>query len=170
MIFVNSMSDLFHEDIPLDFMRSVFEIMDRCPQHVFQLLTKRSDMLLQYATLLNWSSNIWMGVTVESEKLQSRINDLLHVPAAIKFLSLEPLLSPLPELSLTGIDWVIVGGESGPGARPIKEEWVLDIKAQCEASLTPFFFKQWGGVHKKSKGSLLEGRHYHQTPILTHSY
>ena len=163
-IFVNSMSDLFHEDIPFEFIQKVFNIMNRCPQHVFQLLTKRSDVLLKYAPMLDWSSNIWMGVTVESNKVQNRIPDLSFVPAAIKFLSLEPLLTPLPELQLDGINWVIVGGESGPGARPMKAAWVFDIKAQCEATNTPFFFKQWGGVNKKANGSMLDGHHYKQVP------
>ncbi len=166
-IFVNSMSDLFHEDVPLEYIQRVFQVMKSCPQHVFQLLTKRSDVLLQYASSLTWTPNIWMGVTVESTKVQHRINDLLLIPSKVKFLSLEPLLTPLFDLNLTGIDWVIVGGESGPGARSIKAEWVLDIKAQCETSQTPFFFKQWGGTHKKVNGSLIEGRHYHETPVNT---
>ncbi len=169
MIFVNSMSDLFHEDLPPEFLKRVFDVMNKCPQHVFQLLTKRSDILRQYAPLLNWTSNIWMGVTVENLKVQYRINDLIHVPSAVKFLSLEPLLTSLPDLNLNGIDWVIVGGESGPGARPMKAEWVYDIKTQCEASSTPFFFKQWGGVNKKAKGNMLDGKRYHQVPMMNTS-
>lgn len=164
-IFVNSMSDLFHEELPFEYVQRVFKIMNRCPQHMFQLLTKRSDILREYAPLLSWSSNIWMGVTVESDKVSGRIDDLSKVPSSVRFLSLEPLLTALPDLNLTCIDWVIVGGESGSGARPMKKAWVLDIKEQCDFQQVPFFFKQWGGVQKKTTGSLLDGHHYKAVPV-----
>jgi len=164
-IFVNSMSDLFHEELPFEYVQRVFKIMNRCPQHMFQLLTKRSDILREYAPLLSWSSNIWMGVTVESDKVSGRIDDLSKVPSSVRFLSLEPLLTALPDLNLTCIDWVIVGGESGSGARPMKKAWVLDIKEQCDFLQVPFFFKQWGGVQKKTTGSLLDGHHYKAVPV-----
>jgi len=132
MIFVNSMSDLFHENIPFDFIKAVFKVMNECPQHTFQVLTKRGYILEKYYTLLDWTPNIWMGVTIESDKVVRRIDSLRKVPAFIKFLSIEPLISAIPNLNLLDIDWVIVGGESGQKSRPIKEEWVLDIKNQCE--------------------------------------
>jgi protein gp37 len=132
MIFVNSMSDLFHKDMPFGFIKSVFKVMNECSHHTFQVLTKRGDILEKYYTLLDWTPNIWMGVTVESEKVVKRIDSLRKVPAFIKFLSMEPLISAIPNLNLLNIDWVIVGGESGPKSRPMKEEWVLDIKKQCE--------------------------------------
>jgi len=165
MIFVNSMSDLFHEEMPLEFIQKVFQVMNDCPQHVFQVLTKRADILSQYSTLLNWTPNIWMGVTVESQKYTERINFLRRTGAFVKFLSLEPLLSPLHELDLREIDWVIVGGESGSEARPIEKSWVIDIKEQCQHANIPFFFKQWGGFNKKATGSLLEGIHYKEMPV-----
>lgn len=170
MVFVNSMSDLFHDEIPFDFIKRVFEVMNDCPQHIFQILTKRSENLLKYAFALNWTPNIWMGVTVENEHNKHRINDLIKTPAHLKFLSLEPLLSPLDNLNLMDIDWVIVGGESGPGSRPIKEEWVIDIKTQCENQDIPFFFKQWGGINKKAKGNLLLGKKYMQMPNFNLTY
>lgn len=132
--------------------------------HQFQVLTKRSDRLLKLSSKLDWAQNIWMGVSVENEKYQFRIDDLRATGAAIKFLSIEPLLGPLPKLNLSGIDWVIVGGESGPGARPMKKEWVSEIRDQCAASEVAFFFKQWGGVNKKKAGRALDGRHYDEMP------
>ncbi|MBC8436006.1 MAG: phage Gp37/Gp68 family protein [Bacteroidetes bacterium] len=166
MVFVNSMSDLFHEGMPLEFIQQVFQVMNDCPQHVFQVLTKRTDILRQYSPLLNWSSNIWMGVTVEGSSYTDRIHDLQAVGAFIKFLSLEPLLTPLPDLDLLGIGWVIVGGESGNKVRPLKKEWVVDIRNQCQAAEVPFFFKQWGGRNKKAAGCLLDGMVYKEMPNL----
>jgi protein gp37 len=164
MIFVNSMSDLFHEDVPVDFICRVFEVMEEASWHRFQILTKRSARLAELASLLPWPENVWMGVTVESKELAWRIDDLRTVPAAIRFLSLEPLLGPVPGLDLTGIDWVIVGGESGPRARAMKPAWVLDVLHQCRQSGIPFFFKQWGGLNKKKAGRLLKGRQYSEMP------
>lgn len=166
MIFVNSMSDIFHENMPFDFIKAVFKVMNECPQHTFQILTKRADILEKYYTLLDWTPNIWMGVTVENDKVTKRIDSLRKVPAFVKFLSIEPLISAIPNLNLLNIDWVIVGGESGPKARPIKEEWVLDIKKQCDQKQIPFFFKQWGGKNKKASGKLLQGKIYCQMPEL----
>ena len=163
MIFVNSMSDLFHRDIPAPFIDEIFFTMNEARWHCFQVLTKRAGRLAQLAGRLKWTGNIWMGVTVETDAYVDRIDQLREVPAAVRFLSLEPLLGPLPNLDLTGIDWVIVGGESGPGARRIKEEWVTDIRNQCLASKTPFFFKQWGGVQKKTV-RLLEKRTWDEMP------
>lgn len=164
LIFVNSMSDLFHDDVPLDFIQRVFEVMGRADWHRFQILTKRSERLLAVQNQLAWPDNVWMGVSVENEAYQFRIDNLRHTGARVKFLSLEPLLGPLPSLDLTGIDWVIVGGESGPGARPMAAEWVLDIRQQCLRAGVPFFFKQWGGKNKKKNGRLLEGRTWEQMP------
>ncbi|HKK21374.1 MAG TPA: phage Gp37/Gp68 family protein [candidate division Zixibacteria bacterium] len=164
VIFVNSMSDLFHEKIEFTFVERIFDLMSRCPQHIFQILTKRSKRLKRLHTKLTWPPNVWMGVTVESATYQFRINDLRNSNAAVKFLSLEPLLGPLPKLDLSGIDWVIVGGESGPGARPMDEAWVLQIKRQCDRQKVPFFFKQWGGVNKKKSGRLLQGRTWDAMP------
>ena len=165
-IFVNSMSDLFHEDIPLEFILHVFDIMRRADWHCFQILTKRSERLLELSPQLPWKSNIWMGVTVESNNYTYRIKHLKQTGAAVKFLSLEPLLSPIPNLQLNEIDWVIVGGESGPNARPMYKEWVIDIKNQCQIGKIPFFFKQWGGINKKKAGRELEGRIWSETPSL----
>jgi protein gp37 len=164
MVFVNSMSDLFHEDVPLEFIRRVFDVMQRADWHRFQVLTKRSGRLAELAPLLPWPDNMWMGVTVESEQYVRRIDDLRTVPAALRFLSLEPLLGPLPALDLAGIDWAIVGGESGPGARPMAESWVLDIQRQCRVAGVPFFFKQWGGTNKKKAGRILAGRAWDEMP------
>lgn len=164
VIFVNSMSDLFHKDVPLAFIKKVFSVMNLADWHQYQVLTKRSERLLDLDKHLTWADNILMGVSVESGDNISRIDDLRKTGAKTKFLSIEPLLGPLPKLNLKGIDWVIVGGESGPGARPMDKEWVLDIKKQCVKSKTPFFFKQWGGVHKKRNGRLLEGRTWDQMP------
>jgi protein gp37 len=164
MIFVNSMSDLFHEKVPDDFIGRVFDIMNRASWHRFQILTKRSGRLSQMSPILPWADNIWMGVTVEDQKCAYRIDLLRKTSAKIKFLSMEPLLGSIPGLDLTGIDWVIVGGESGPRARPLNSEWVMDIKAKCQKSNIPFFFKQWGGTNKKKRGRLLEGRLWNQMP------
>lgn len=149
LIFVNSMSDLFHEDVPVDFIQKIFDVMRRASWHNFQILTKRSERLLKLSVDIDWPPNVWMGVSVESSKYKFRINHLRETKAKIKFLSLEPLLGPLPALNVSGIDWVIVGGESGPGARPIEERWVTDIRDQCLLAKVPFFFKQWGGANKK---------------------
>jgi protein gp37 len=166
MIFVNSMSDLFHEDVPTEFILRVFEVMNRADKHVYQALTKRSERLLELNPLLPWAENVWMGVTVENEAYTSRIDDLRQTGAMTKFLSLEPLLGPLPDLNLDGIDWVIVGGESGPGARPMEISWVVDIRDQCQEASVPFFFKQWGGVNKKRAGRVLEGRTWDAMPAV----
>lgn len=165
VIFVNSMSDLFHQNIPDEFIKRVFGVMNDCNRHIYQVLTKRSDNLKRLSSELLWSSNIWMGVSVENEKVLGRVDDLRDCGAAIKFLSLEPLIGPLPSLDLTGIDWVIVGGESGPGARPMREKWVQDILKKCAEFDVPFFFKQWGGVNKKKAGRLLNGQEYNEMPV-----
>ena len=165
-IFVNSMSDLFHEQVPARFIYSVFDVMRRADQHTYQILTKRSGRLLDLDPTLNWGPNVWMGVSVESERFYPRIDDLRRTRAAVKFLSLEPLLGPLPSMNLRGIDWVIVGGESGPGARPMQEAWVLEIRDQCRRADVPFFFKQWGGVLKKQTGRRLRGHTYDEMPRL----
>jgi protein gp37 len=164
IIFVNSMSDLFHEKIPFEFIRDVFQAMNDNKHHTFQILTKRSERLREMAPKLYWSENIWMGVTIESNGYVRRADDLREVNAAVRFLSLEPLLGPLPDLELDGIDWVIVGGESGPGARPMKEKWVLDIKQKCEKENIPFFFKQWGGMNRKKAGRQLLGKTWDNYP------
>lgn len=164
MIFVNSMSDLFHRDVPEDYIRRVFDVMRRASHHVFQVLTKRSQRLARLSPSLDWPPNVWMGVSVESAAYQFRIAHLRESQAAVKFLSLEPLLGPLPSLDLHGIDWVIVGGESGPGARVMQREWVLDIRDQCRAAGVAFFFKQWGGTNKKKAGRLLENRTWDEMP------
>lgn len=166
-IFANSMSDLFHRDVPQLFIDRVFAVMARAHWHTFQVLTKRSDRLLAMSPLLPWRPNIWMGVSVESQKYTSRIEDLHHTGAHVKFLSLEPLLGPLSRLDLRGIDWVIVGGESGPRARPMDPVWVFDIRDQCLSANVPFFFKQWGGTKKKRTGRLLEGRTWDEMPART---
>jgi protein gp37 len=163
-IFVNSMSDLFHKDIPLEFIRRAFDVMRRAHWHRFQVLTKRAERLAELSSELEWPENVWMGVSTESDNYCCRVDCLRKTGARIKFLSLEPLLSSLPSLDLTGIDWVIVGGESGPGARPVKEEWVLAIQCLCSKQGIPFFFKQWGGVNKKAAGRLLRGRTYDEMP------
>jgi len=168
-IFVNSMSDLFHKDIPVDFVLRIFNVMTRAYWHQFQILTKRSDHLLKLDPLLPWAPNIWMGVSVENEHYSFRIDHLRQTRAHIKFLSLEPLLGPLTNLNLSKIDWVIVGGESGPGARPMESEWVMEIRDQCLNAEVPFFFKQWGGVRKKRTGRELEGRTWDQMPMSIYS-
>jgi protein gp37 len=159
------MSDLFHEDIPLDFISRVFQTMVSCPQHIFQILTKRSERLQDIAHELPWASNIWMGVSVENEKVLQRVHHLSQVPARVRFLSCEPLIGPLDRLPLSHIHWVIVGGESGPGARIMRAEWVESILMQCNEHGVPFFFKQWGGVRKDRTGRLLHGRTYDEMPI-----
>ena len=164
MVFVNSMSDLFHEDVPEEFIQAVFDVMRRASWHRFQVLTKRSQRLREMDTRIDWPPNVWMGVTVENADYVSRVDDLRQTAAKVRYLSLEPLLGPIPDLDLTGIDWVIVGGESGPGARPMNEEWVLDLRDQCRQARVPFFFKQWGGVQKKRAGRLLKGRTWDQFP------
>jgi len=164
MVFVNSMSDLFHEDVPEAFIQRAFDVMRRARQHTFQVLTKRSDRLLAISPRLIWPDNVWMGVTVERSDYLHRVVHLRQTGAKTKFLSLEPLLGPLPDLDLTGIDWVIVGGESGPGARPMETEWVTAIRDQCIGAGVPFFFKQWGGTRKKRAGRLLQGRTWSQQP------
>ncbi len=163
-IFVNSMSDLFHEEVPVEYIKRIFDVMRRADWHRFQILTKRSERLAEIDASLEWAVNIWMGVSVESAEYLSRIDDLRGSRAHLKFLSLEPLLGPLPDLDLAGIDWVIVGGESGPRARPMNAEWVSDLRDQCQKMNVPFFFKQWGGVNKKRAGRLLDGRLWNQMP------
>jgi protein gp37 len=163
-IFVNSMSDLFHSGVPIAFIEQVFQVMKQAEQHTFQVLTKRPNRALELFDRLPWASNVWMGVTVESEAYLERIDQLRRIPSAIRFISLEPLLSSLPELNLQGIHWVIVGGESGQGARPMKKEWVLNIQEQCRTADVPFFFKQWGGIRKTATGSLLNGRFWKELP------
>lgn len=163
-IFVNSMSDLFHHDIPLEYIQRVFDVMRRADWHHFQVLTKRADRLLEVDRRIHWTRNIWMGVSVENRKCFSRIDSLRKTGAHIKFLSLEPLLEDLGEFDLTGIDWVIVGGESGPGARPMSSSWVRNLRDLCLAAQVPFFFKQWGGTRKKVNGRLLDGLTWDQMP------
>lgn len=165
LIFVNSMSDLFHKDVPLTYIQRVFDVMRRAYWHQFQVLTKRSERLLALNSEIDWPGNVWMGVSVETDKYTFRIDHLRQTRAKIKFLSLEPLLGPLPKMNLNRINWVIVGGESGPGARPIRQEWVLEIRDQCLHAEVPFFFKQWGGVNKKRNGRLLQGRTWDQLPV-----
>ncbi len=164
VVFVNSMSDLFHDDVPLAYIERVFATMRDCPHHTFQVLTKRSERLAELAPLLPWPKNVWMGVSVEDERVLSRVHDLRQVPAAVRFLSLEPLIGPLDALPLEGMHWVIVGGESGPRARPMEKEWVRSIFRQCRAARVPFFFKQWGGVRKDLAGRELHGRTYDEMP------
>lgn len=164
MIFVNSMSDLFHQDVPLEFIQQVFDVMRRAAWHTFQVLTKRSSRLFELDREICWPPNVWMGVSVENQDYTFRIDHLRQTGALVKFLSLEPLLGSLPNLNLRNIDWVIVGGESGPGARPMAQEWVIDVRDQCLAARVPFFFKQWGGVRKKRAGRLLQDRTWDQMP------
>ncbi len=163
-IFVNSMSDLFHKSVPVEFILRIFETMRRADWHLYQVLTKRSERLLELEAQLRWEPHVWMGVSVENRNFTYRIDHLRQTGASIKFLSLEPLLGPLPDLDLKGIDWVIVGGESGPGARPISADWVIEIREQCRQAQVPFFFKQWGGVHKSRAGRELEGRTWDEMP------
>lgn len=165
-VFVNSMSDLFHEDVPVEFIQRVFRVMNKNPQHVFQVLTKRPERTAALDSKLSWSENIWMGTSIEDERVAGRLEELRRVSARVRFLSLEPLLGPLENLRLRGIHWVIVGGESGPKARPMKPEWVESLKDQCLEADVPFFFKQWGGRNKKATGRLLEGQTWDQMPQL----
>jgi protein gp37 len=164
VVFVNSMSDLFHEEIPDDFIAGVFSSMRRARRHTFQILTKRGDRLAKLAPRLPWPENVWMGVSVEDGRVVDRISHLQKVPAAVRFLSLEPLIGPLDALPLVGIDWAIVGGESGPHARPMRREWVNSILQQCRAAGVAFFFKQWGGARKDLTGRKLNGRYYDEMP------
>lgn len=166
-IFVNSMSDLFHKDVPIDYIQRVFEVMRRAHWHRFQVLTKRAKRLSQVASELPWASNVWMGVSVEDAAQRHRIDALRNIGARVKFLSLEPLLGPLHDLDLSGIDWVIVGGESGPNARPVEAKWVIDLRDQCRRARVPFFFKQWGGRNKKKTGRVLQGRTWDQMPKIS---
>ena len=166
LVFVNSMSDLFHDAVPLSFIMMVFEVMNLNPQHTFQVLTKRGDRLAEVADRLTWTPNIWMGVSVEDDRVLDRIDGLRNTPAHVKFLSCEPLIGPLPGINLNGIDWVIVGGESGRQPRPMEEQWVLDIKRKCEQHRVDFFFKQWGGTNKNKAGRMLEGRTWDAMPVM----
>ena len=165
VIFVNSMSDLFHEEVSEEFIKRVFGVMSQAHWHTFQILTKRSQRLKDLSSALPWKPNMWMGVSVETEEYSFRIDDLRDTKAGIKFLSLEPLLGPLLSLDLKEIDWAIVGGESGPGARAMKKAWVVSIQKQCIRQGVPFFFKQWGGVNKKKAGRLLDGRTWDEMPF-----
>jgi protein gp37 len=166
-IFVNSMSDLFQEDVPIKFIQRTFDVMKRAYWHRFQILTKRSERLLDLSPQLTWTPNIWMGVSVENEDYTFRIDYLRKTEAKVKFLSLEPLLGPLHNLDLKKIDWVIVGGESGPGARPMLKSWVVDLCKQCQKTEVPFFFKQWGGRNKKKTGRILDGRTWDEMPVFS---
>jgi protein gp37 len=163
-IFLNSMSDLFHEKVSFSFISKVFRTMERTPWHTFQILTKRADRMAELAPRLGWPPNVWMGVSIETAEYLWRANHLREVPATVRFLSFEPLLGPLGTIELSGVHWVIVGGESGPGARPMDASWVREIRKQCRAEDVPFFFKQWGGVRKKSNGRLLDGRTWDEGP------
>jgi protein gp37 len=164
MVFVNSMSDLFHPEVPFPFTQRVFRVMEECPRHTFQVLTKRGERLIELAPWLRWPENVWMGVSIETSDYLWRADYLRQVPAQVRFLSLEPLLAPLYCLNLQGIHWVIVGGESGPGARPVDAEWVRNIRDHCTSAAVPFFFKQIGGVNKKKAGRLLDGRTWDEMP------
>jgi protein gp37 len=164
IVFVNSMSDLFHKDVPLPFIQKVFEVMNNTPQHTYQVLTKRAERLYELHDKLNWTPNIWMGVSVENEKVLDRIDFLRETNALVKFLSCEPLIGPLTNLNLKNIHWLIVGGESGRKARPMKESWVWNIRQQCIDQRVAFFFKQWGGTNKKKTGRVLGGRTYDEMP------
>lgn len=163
-IFVNSMSDLFHRDVPISFIQEVFKVMAAAHWHQFQVLTKRSDRLRELSSLLDWKENVWMGVSVESDQYVYRTADLVATGACVKFLSLEPLLGPIEGLDLKSVDWVIAGGESGPRARPVDSEWVRSIRNQCLEAGVPFFFKQWGGKNKKKAGRILDGRTWDDMP------
>jgi protein gp37 len=165
VVFVNSMSDLFHPEVPLEFIKEVFAVMNDNPQHIFQVLTKRAERLFEVHEQLNWTKNIWMGVFVENEDVVDRIDFLRQTNAKTKFLSCEPLIGPLMNMDLKNINWVIVGGESGRKSRPMKESWVWDIKQQCQEQGVLFFFKQWGGVNKKKAGRLLAGNTYNDMPV-----
>jgi protein gp37 len=163
-VFVNSMSDLFHPNVPLSFIEDVFRVMNECPQHTFQVLTKRPEIAARGAFRFNWTPNIWMGTSVEDRSMTHRIPELEKIPAAVRFLSLEPLLGPLGNLRISRIHWVIVGGESGPDARPMKIEWVRAIRRRCIKQGVPFFFKQWGGLNKADSGRVLDERTWDEMP------
>lgn len=170
-IFVNSMSNLFHKNVPLEFIQKMFDVMNKAYWHKFQILTKRSERLFELDPFLNWTDNIWMGVGVENQNYTYRIDHLRYTNAKVKFLSIEPLIGPIENFDLTNINWVIVGGESGPKARPtcltarqVKEEWVITIRDECKRAKVPFFFKQWGGVNKKKNGRVLKGRTWEEMP------
>jgi protein gp37 len=164
LIFVNSMSDLFHEDVPTDFILKVFDLMRRASWHQFQILTKRSQRLAELDHIIEWPDNVWMGVTIENADYSFRLDDLRNTGAHVKFLSLEPLLGPIIDLNIADIQWVIVGGESGPNARPLREEWVISMRDQCRLTGVPFFFKQWGGPNKKAAGRTLQGNIWAEYP------
>jgi protein gp37 len=166
VIFVNSMSDLFHKDVPLEFVLEVFDVMQRAHWHTFQVLTKRAERLEELSPQIDWPENVWMGVSVENQDYTYRIEHLRRTGAQVKFLSLEPLLGPLHNLNLEGIHWAIVGGESGPGARPLEGVWVTELRDQCLRARVPFFFKQWGGTNKKKAGRVLEGRTWDEMPLI----
>lgn len=166
IVFVNSMSDLFHKDVPIEFVQEVFSVMREAHWHIFQVLTKRAKRLLEIDPYINWPVNVWMGVSVENRDYVSRIEYLRKTHAYTKFLSLEPLLGPLSKMNLKGVNWVIAGGESGPYARPVQKAWIIDIRDQCVAANVPFFFKQWGGVNKKRAGRLLEGQIWNEMPAI----
>jgi len=169
LVFVNSMSDLFHAQVPLAFVQQVFDVMASTPQHTYQLLTKRARRLRRLASDLDWPPNVWVGVSVEDAAALARVDDLRAVPAAVRFLSCEPLIGPLESLDITGIDWVIVGGESGPRTRPMDPRWVLDLRDRCVEARVPYFFKQWGGHTPKTGGRLLDGRTWDEMPDRTHA-
>jgi len=164
LIFVNSMSDLFHEQIPFDFIKRIFLTMERTSHHTYQVLTKRAERLAELAKMLDWPDNVWAGVTIESGKYTYRADLLRSVPAAVRFLSVEPMVGEIESINLSGIDWVITGGESGPGARPMLKDWARSMRDQCITSKVPFFFKQWGGVHKKKSGKMLDGKLWEEYP------
>jgi protein gp37 len=166
MIFVNSMSDLFHEKVPFDFIKEVFDVMKLASWHTFQVLTKRSRRLVEYSDKLEWPENVWMGVSVENNNYISRIDDLRKTNAFIKFVSIEPLLGPIQKVDLSGINWVIVGGESGPKSRPMDPNWPIMIKNECAIQKVPFFFKQWGGTNRKKTGRVLDGKTWDELPLL----
>jgi protein gp37 len=166
VIFVNSMSDLFHEDIPDDYIARVFEVMVEAKQHVFQVLTKRHERMVELAPGLPWPENVWMGVSIENKRWARRADYLRAVPAAVRFISAEPLLGPLADLDLSGIDWLITGGESGPGHRPVRKEWIVDLQRRCRDEGVAFFFKQWGGIRSKAGGRLLNGQEWSEMPTL----
>ena len=172
VVFVNSMSDLFHPEVPVEFIQDVFRVMNENPRHVFQILTKRTELLLEYdkSGLLEWGENIWMGTSVEDNRVKDRIDKLSKTNVKTKFLSCEPLIGPLTDMNLSNIDWVIVGGESGYNPRPMEPEWVIDIKEQCEAANVPFFFKQWGGRNKKKNGRELMKRTWDEMPEMPESF
>lgn len=164
LVFVNSMSDLFHRDVPDAFIENVFDVMKRCPQHTFQILTKRPERVAEIGRKLPWPENVWMGTSVEDNRVRDRIKHLRRVPSQVRFLSVEPLIGPIPRLPLAGLHWVIVGGESGPKARPMAPDWVRAIRDRCVGRGVPFFFKQWGGVNKKRTGRVLDGRTWDELP------